>query len=142
MLLLLFPILKVRNIFFVQFALYYIYYIILFILGHIPDEVTAMSLVTSGPLPAAAGSSPLGTAIPIAAADEIQRTIYIGNLDPVVTGEQLMQFFTTAGEIKYVRMGGDETPGIKCAYIEFSSLASISKALQFNGSQFGSKSVR
>ncbi|WAR24459.1 SREK1-like protein [Mya arenaria] len=61
--------------------------------------------------------------------EEIRRTVYVSNLDPAVTGEQIMSFFTQVGEIKYVRMGGEDVEGGKCAYIEFTDQRSIATAL-------------
>ncbi|WAR24472.1 RSP7-like protein [Mya arenaria] len=65
--------------------------------------------------------------------EEIRRTVYVSNLDPAVTGEQIMSFFTQVGEIKYVRMGGEDVEGGKCAYIEFTDQRSIATALTYNG---------
>ena len=47
-----------------------------------------------------------------------------------------------AGEIKYVRMGGEESPGSKCAYVEYTSHASVSAALSFNGAVFNNRVLR
>ncbi len=41
--------------------------------------------------------------------EEIRRTIYVGNLASNMTAEQVLTFFQPCGEIKYVRMAGDET---------------------------------
>lgn len=53
-----------------------------------------------------------------------------------ISGEQIMTFFGQVGEIKYVRMGGEEVEGGKCAYIEFTDQRSIATALTYNGVMF------
>ncbi|ELU18893.1 hypothetical protein CAPTEDRAFT_226786 [Capitella teleta] len=74
--------------------------------------------------------------------DEIRRTIFVGNLDSISTPEQLLQFFTQAGEVKYVRMAGDETLPTRFAFVEFTEQASLLKALVLNGSLFSGRPVR
>lgn len=74
--------------------------------------------------------------------DEIRRTVYASNLDLSVTTDQILQFFTQGGEVKYIRMAGDDGSPTKCAFIEFSEQGSISKAMSLNGSYFMGKSIR
>ena len=74
--------------------------------------------------------------------DEIRRTIFVGNLDSISTPEQLLHFFSQAGEVKYVRMAGDETLPTRFAFVEFSEQTSVLKALVLNGSLFSGRPVR
>lgn len=53
-----------------------------------------------------------------------------------ISGEQILTFFGQVGEIKYVRMAGDDTEGGKCAYIEFTDQRSLATALTYNGVMF------
>ncbi|XP_067935896.1 probable splicing factor, arginine/serine-rich 7 [Watersipora subatra] len=65
--------------------------------------------------------------------EEIRRTIYVSNLDPTVNAEQLVQFFSQAGEVMFVRMAGDENLPSRNAYVEFSNQKSVPVALAYNG---------
>ncbi|XP_078658099.1 uncharacterized protein LOC144903619 isoform X8 [Branchiostoma floridae x Branchiostoma belcheri] len=75
--------------------------------------------------------------------EEIRRTIYVGNLDSAtVTAEQLLNFFQQVGEVKYVRMAGDETQPTRFAFVEFADQTSVAKALQYNGIMFGNRPLK
>lgn len=100
--------------------------------GKIPDEKTALAVLTN-PAGVTAGS----------ASDEIRRTIYVSNLNPSVTPEQLLQLFgTQAGEVKYIRMAGDEGFGSRAAFIEFTALPSVTRALSLTGQTVGGCLIR
>ncbi|XP_077981291.1 uncharacterized protein LOC144436374 isoform X4 [Glandiceps talaboti] len=75
--------------------------------------------------------------------EEIRRTIYVGNLDSqTVTAEQLLNFFSQVGEVKYVRMAGDETQPTRFAFVEFSDQKSVAAALTYNGVMFGGRPLK
>ncbi|XP_013389852.1 splicing regulatory glutamine/lysine-rich protein 1 isoform X2 [Lingula anatina] len=74
--------------------------------------------------------------------EEIRRTIYITNLDTTVTSEMLLTFFSQIGEVKYVRMAGDEAQLTKCAFVEFSEMSSVATALTYNGVAFVGKPLK
>uniref|UniRef100_A0A8C5UBG3 RRM domain-containing protein n=1 Tax=Malurus cyaneus samueli TaxID=2593467 RepID=A0A8C5UBG3_9PASS len=87
-------------------------------------------------------------AIPTAALDpnittlgEIpQRTVYVGNLNSqTTTADQLLEFFKQVGEVKFVRMAGDETQPTRFAFVEFADQNSVPQALAFNGVMFGDR---
>jgi len=100
--------------------------------GRIPDEKTAMSNSYSKSL--ASSEETKG--------DEVERTIYVANLDAAVAPETLMQFFGLhAGEVKYARMAGEEGLPVRAAFIEFSEKASVSRALALTGQLLGSRPV-
>jgi len=100
--------------------------------GKIPDEKTALAILTN---PAGANSG--------SASDEIRRTIYVSNLSPSVTPEQLLQLFgTQAGEVKYVRMAGDEGFVSRAAFIEFTEQAPVMRALALTGQTVGGCIIR
>lgn len=71
--------------------------------------------------------------------DEIRRTIFVRNIEQLITSEQLMAFFSGAGEIKYLRLVNKD--GQKYAFVEFSAVESVSTAMQYNGVIFGGKSL-
>lgn len=100
--------------------------------GRIPDEKTAMSSSYAKNL--ASSESTKG--------DEVERTIYVANLDAAVAPEILMQFFGLhAGEVKYARMAGDEGFPVRAAFIEFSEKTSVGRALALTGQLLGSRPV-
>ena len=53
--------------------------------------------------------------------------------DTQVNAEQLVQFFSQAGEVMFVRMAGDENLPSRNAYVEFTNQRSVPVALAYNG---------
>lgn len=75
--------------------------------------------------------------------DEIRRTVYVGNLNSqTTTAEQLLEFFKQVGDVKFVRMAGDETQPTRFAFVEFADQESVSRALTFNGVMFGDRPLK
>ncbi|XP_066516305.1 splicing regulatory glutamine/lysine-rich protein 1 [Hoplias malabaricus] len=75
--------------------------------------------------------------------DEIRRTVYVGNLNSqTTTAEQLLEFFKQVGEVKFVRMAGDETQPTRFAFVEFANQECVSRALAFNGVMFGDRPLK
>ncbi|KAM7368704.1 hypothetical protein PAMP_013016 [Pampus punctatissimus] len=75
--------------------------------------------------------------------DEIRRTVYVGNLNSqTTTAEQLLEFFKQVGDVKFVRMAGDETQPTRFAFVEFVEQDSVGRALTFNGVMFGDRPLK
>uniref|UniRef100_A0A8V5GX37 Splicing regulatory glutamine/lysine-rich protein 1 n=1 Tax=Melopsittacus undulatus TaxID=13146 RepID=A0A8V5GX37_MELUD len=75
--------------------------------------------------------------------DEIRRTVYVGNLNSqTTTADQLLEFFKQVGEVKFVRMAGDETQPTRFAFVEFADQNSVPRALAFNGVMFGDRPLK
>ncbi|XP_020509486.2 splicing regulatory glutamine/lysine-rich protein 1 isoform X1 [Labrus bergylta] len=75
--------------------------------------------------------------------DEIRRTVYVGNLNSqTTTAEQLLEFFKQVGDVKFVRMAGDETQPTRFAFVEFVDQESVTRALTFNGVMFGDRPLK
>uniref|UniRef100_A0AAQ4PYW3 Splicing regulatory glutamine/lysine-rich protein 1 n=1 Tax=Gasterosteus aculeatus aculeatus TaxID=481459 RepID=A0AAQ4PYW3_GASAC len=75
--------------------------------------------------------------------DEIRRTVYVGNLNSqTTTADQLLEFFKQVGEVKFVRMAGDETQPTRFAFVEFVEQDSVGRALTFNGVMFGDRPLK
>lgn len=75
--------------------------------------------------------------------DEIRRTVYVGNLNSqTTTAEQLLEFFKQVGDVKFVRMAGDETQPTRFAFVEFVDQESVARALTFNGVMFGDRPLK
>ncbi|KAM4708551.1 splicing regulatory glutamine/lysine-rich protein 1 [Discoglossus pictus] len=75
--------------------------------------------------------------------DEIRRTIYVGNLNSqTTTAEQLLEYFKQVGDVRFVRMAGDETQPTRFAFVEFADQNSVTRALSFNGVMFGDRPLK
>jgi len=98
-------------------------------------RLTAMGLPQYPPLPANIDPSKI---------DEIRRTVYVGNLDSAggVTAEALLQFFNQIGEVKFVRMAGEETQPTRFAFVEFSDVGAVAQALTYNGVMFFNRPLK
>uniref|UniRef100_A0A672KRD8 Serine/arginine-rich splicing factor 11-like n=1 Tax=Sinocyclocheilus grahami TaxID=75366 RepID=A0A672KRD8_SINGR len=97
--------------------------------------VLKSSLDTSvAALNAIASQPPLMGNVDPSKIDEIRRTVYVGNLNSQsTTADQLLKFFKQVGDVKFVRMAGDETQPTRFAFVEFADQESVSRALTFNG---------
>ncbi|KAK3581845.1 hypothetical protein CHS0354_025299 [Potamilus streckersoni] len=73
--------------------------------------------------------------------EEIRRTVVVGNLDSITTGEHVLSFFSQVGEIKYVKLSED-SDGTRIALVEFSDQRSIASALTYNGVMFQNRPLR
>ncbi|XP_051953847.1 splicing regulatory glutamine/lysine-rich protein 1 isoform X2 [Xyrauchen texanus] len=98
-------------------------------------SVAALSGITSQP--------PLMGNVDPSKINEIRRTVYVGNLNSqTTTAEQLLEFFKQVGDVKFVRMAGDETQPTRFAFVEFADQDSVSRALTFNGVMFGDRPLK
>lgn len=59
-----------------------------------------------------------------------------------VNAEQLVQFFSQAGEVMFVRMAGDENLPSRNAYVEFSNQKSVPMALAYNGMLWNNRHLK
>ncbi|CAG5124593.1 unnamed protein product [Candidula unifasciata] len=73
--------------------------------------------------------------------EEIRRTVYVSDLDPKISAEMLLSFFSQVGEIKYIRLAGDERAGARAAYIEFTDQRSVAQALTYNNVVFQGRTI-
>ncbi|XP_030049068.1 LOW QUALITY PROTEIN: splicing regulatory glutamine/lysine-rich protein 1 [Microcaecilia unicolor] len=97
------------------------------------------NLATLGDIP----QPPLMGNVDPSKVDEIRRTIYVGNLNSqTTTAEQLLEFFKQVGEVKFVRMAGDETQPTRFAFVEFADQNCVPRALAFNGVMFGDRPLK
>lgn len=74
--------------------------------------------------------------------EEIRRTLYIGNLDSSVPVDKVMEFFSNIGEVKYIRLAGNENQPTRFAFVEYYNQASIANALVNNGTILGTKTLK
>jgi len=103
------------------------------IITTIDPRLTGLGLPQYPPLPANMDPSKI---------EEIRRTVYVGNLDSSISAEQLMTFFNRLGEVKYLRMAGDEGQPTRFAFIEFTDQSSVANALQYNGTILAGRALK
>ncbi|KAM7533037.1 hypothetical protein Aperf_G00000127624 [Anoplocephala perfoliata] len=96
----------------------------------IDPRLASMGFPVYPPLPAATDCNRI---------EEIRRTVLVTNLDPKVTGEQVLEFFNAHAEVKCVRMAGSESE--RAAYVEFTEQTSILKAFGLMGSTLGDRQI-
>ncbi|KAJ1960105.1 hypothetical protein GGI12_003981 [Dipsacomyces acuminosporus] len=75
-------------------------------------------------------------------AEEISRTIYVGNIASSVNEQQLMDFFNICGPVAYVKMAGDGMQPTRFAFIEFADIATAQAALQMNGMMLADRPLK
>ncbi|KAJ1676658.1 hypothetical protein EV182_007743, partial [Spiromyces aspiralis] len=75
-------------------------------------------------------------------AEEISRTVYVGNISNVVTDQQLMDFFSSAGPVAYVKMAGDGLQPTRFAFVEFADVTSAQAALLLNGTMLADRPLK
>ncbi|RUP45841.1 hypothetical protein BC936DRAFT_147675 [Jimgerdemannia flammicorona] len=66
-------------------------------------------------------------------AEEISRTVYIGNISSVVTEQELTHHFAACGPVAYVKMAGDPAQPTRFAFLEFATVTGAHAALSMNG---------
>ncbi|XP_019857879.1 PREDICTED: splicing regulatory glutamine/lysine-rich protein 1-like [Amphimedon queenslandica] len=106
------------------------------------DSPTGGSTGQSAAAPVLPSMPPITGNVDPSKIDEIRRTIYVGNLSSTLHADQVMNFFLTCGEIKYVRMAGDEMQPTRFAFVEFANPESVQVALQYNGAMFGDRPIK
>ncbi|XP_054979927.1 splicing regulatory glutamine/lysine-rich protein 1 isoform X1 [Sorex araneus] len=108
-------------------------------LGAIPTAALDPNITSIGEIP----QPPLMGNVDPSKIDEIRRTVYVGNLNSqTTTADQLLEFFKQVGEVKFVRMAGDETQPTRFAFVEFADQNSVPRALAFNGVMFGDRPLK
>ncbi|KAJ1665280.1 hypothetical protein IW140_000634 [Coemansia sp. RSA 1813] len=75
-------------------------------------------------------------------AEEISRTIYVGNIASWVGEQQLMDFFGASGPVAYVKMAGDGMQPTRFAFVEFADVHTAQSALQMNGMMLADRPLK
>ncbi|XP_047320300.1 polyadenylate-binding protein-interacting protein 9-like [Impatiens glandulifera] len=71
--------------------------------------------------------------------EDVKRTVYVANLDPIITEEQVAEFFgKNCGEVTKWRICNKHRSHLRFAFVEFSNEESAKNALRFAGMQMGS----
>nr|SVE76670.1 EOG090X0EEC [Daphnia longispina] len=74
--------------------------------------------------------------------EEIRRTVVAINLDPSRSAKQVIDFFSSAGEVKYFRFCTKQGDDVQYAMIEFVEQESVVPALKLNNKQFGDSIIK
>ncbi|KAJ2728285.1 hypothetical protein H4R23_003677 [Coemansia sp. Cherry 401B] len=75
-------------------------------------------------------------------AEEISRTIYVGNIPCMVGDQELMDFFSACGPVAYVKMAGDGVQPMRFAFVEFVDVDVALRALQMNGAVLRDRALK
>ncbi|KAE8636189.1 hypothetical protein XENTR_v10002876 [Xenopus tropicalis] len=117
--------------------------------GKIPEETKALSLLA--PAPSLSSLLPGAGLLPIPAptptppiASSLASVLRREKVEVplTTTAEQLLEFFKQVGDVRFVRMAGDETQPTRFAFVEFSDQNSVTRALTFNGVMFGDRPLK
>lgn len=73
---------------------------------------------------------------------EVENTIYVINVNKMVSTSQLIDFFGICGPICYLRMSQDESAPTKVAFIEFLDASGAKMACTLSGTQLIDKPIK
>eukprot|EP01084_Bolivina_argentea_P060173 109946_1 len=67
--------------------------------------------------------------------EKLSRTIYVGNLNPMIQSEHLSEFFSVCGVVNLVKIAGNSTnpQAARYGFVEFSNLESARSAYNLSG---------
>merc|ERR1739838_976597 len=113
----------------------------------IPEESVAMQLPANIPPHVTQSSASVAPNVTAntdpTKLNEIQRTCYVGNLDSKnVTYDKLMTFFSLRGDVKCVRLAGDETQPTRFAFVEFATTEHVKAAIATTGTFFFDRPIK
>lgn len=74
--------------------------------------------------------------------DEIRRTVVIANLDRSLGSQDVIELFSKAGEVKYVRFCFRPGDAANYALVEFTDQTDIVAALKMNGMQLAGNTIK
>jgi RNA recognition motif-containing protein len=75
-------------------------------------------------------------------AEELARTLYIGNLYPGVTADDITNFFAPHAKVTCIKLTGPASQGNTFAFVEFATLADAQKVKQMNGVNFNGFNIK
>jgi len=74
---------------------------------------------------------------------EMARTLYVGNIDPSITPEQLTTMFNQCGAVSFCRLtGGQSDNPNRYAFVEFETLSGSQRGLMLNGQVVAGQALR
>ncbi|KAJ3054511.1 Protein srek1IP1 [Rhizophlyctis rosea] len=77
-----------------------------------------------------------------AKAEEIARTVYIGNISSSISEQELTEVFAACGPVAYVKMAGDPQQAARFAFLEFATQEGATQALTLNNVLMGDRALK
>ena len=74
--------------------------------------------------------------------DSVQRTLYVGNVDITVAEKDLVDHFSQAGPVEYVKMAGDNKTATRYAFVEYMTKEGAQAGLLLNGSVLRGRALK
>lgn len=74
--------------------------------------------------------------------EEIRRTVLVANVESSISADDYIDFFTAAGEVKYIRFCSRPGDSSSHLLIEFTDQPSVLQALKMNGKEFKGTTIR
>ncbi|EFA06303.1 probable splicing factor, arginine/serine-rich 7 [Tribolium castaneum] len=71
--------------------------------------------------------------------EETRRTVQVVNIDPAIPTDEIIQYFSQAGEVKYLRVCECPNDNTTHILIEFTEQPSVVNAMKMNGEEFKGK---
>lgn len=75
-------------------------------------------------------------------ADEVARTVYVGNLATSVGASTLKDLFSETANVSYVKMAGVSADNVAYAFVEFATVDDAVRARKLDGSLVSGKSIK
>ncbi|CAG8601777.1 6534_t:CDS:2 [Ambispora gerdemannii] len=102
-----------------------------------PISASSLAVIRANP-----AISPTVAQFDPAKAEEISRTVYIGNINSSISEPELTQFFSACGPVAYVKMAGDPAQPTRFAFLEFATYEGAQAAMQMNGVMLGERPLK
>ncbi|RIB20638.1 hypothetical protein C2G38_1176981 [Gigaspora rosea] len=102
-----------------------------------PFSINSLAAIRANP-----AISPTVAQFDPAKAEEISRTVYIGNINSSISEPELTQFFSACGPVAYVKMAGDPAQPTRFAFLEFATFEGAQAAMQMNGVMLGDRPLK
>ncbi|KAJ3065610.1 Protein srek1IP1 [Podochytrium sp. JEL0797] len=75
-------------------------------------------------------------------ADEIGRTIYVGNISLLISEADLTQMFSACGPVTFIKMAGDPAHGCRFAFVEFAVVDAANEAINLHGTTLAERPLK
>ncbi|KAJ3221627.1 Protein srek1IP1 [Chytriomyces hyalinus] len=77
-----------------------------------------------------------------ARADEIGRTVYVGNISLLISELDLTQMFSACGPVTFIKMAGDPAHGCRFAFVEFAVVDAANEAVKLHGTPLAERPLK
>jgi len=107
-----------------------------------PQTLIPAVPITQAPVSPPAPTPGAPTSIHAQKAEEVARTVYVGNLNPKITPDHLVKFFSACGGVSFCRMAGDDSHPARFAFIEFETFPAAQMAMTLNGTMLLDRPIK